>query len=172
MKTFEERYSAWIDGQLPGEEIAAFERELEKTPGAIADKVDARRLGELLRKHVQAPALTNPDFFNHQIQHRIVMDSPVPFAGKERHGWNWSFNRLAWSGSACLLVAAVLFGTIIPEKSPTQSGMSGPPYFAEIVDVRASEPGIWATPVYNPRDNISVVWIDGLDYLPASYKLQ
>ena len=38
MKTFEEKFTAWVDGQLTGPELAAFERELESHPEALAEK--------------------------------------------------------------------------------------------------------------------------------------
>ena len=41
-----------------------------------------------------------------------------------------------------------------------------------MVDARTFEPTISATTVYDPRDNVTVLWLDGLDYLPADYVLQ
>ena len=65
MKTFEERYTAWIDGELEGNVLTAFEQELTRRAAvgeAAADKSDATRLRALLQDHLHAPALTNPDF--------------------------------------------------------------------------------------------------------------
>jgi hypothetical protein len=45
-------------------------------------------------------------------------------------------------------------------------------YFAEIVDVRTEDPNVFASTVYTPTDNVTVLWLEGLDYLPASYALQ
>jgi hypothetical protein len=38
MKTFEEKYTAWIDNRLPDDARIAFERELETVAGAAADR--------------------------------------------------------------------------------------------------------------------------------------
>jgi hypothetical protein len=71
---------------------------------------------------------------------------------------------------ACLLIAGALFKTMIPTNVPGPLDKS--PYFATVVDSRTFDPGISANTVYDPRDNITVLWIDGLDYLPADYALQ
>ncbi len=176
MKTFEERYTAWIDGKLSGPELASFERELETIPEAGDDKVSVQRLGDLLRRHSEAPALSHEDFFSHQIMHRIAAESfaAPPVA---RRWWSWSLPQLVGAGAASLLLAAVLFKTLIPIESTAPLGAAtalypaGSNYFAEIVDVRTSDPGISATTIYDIKDNVTVLWLDGLDYLPASYKL-
>ena len=43
MKPFEEQFTAWTDGKLTGEELAAFERELAQHPEAAADKIEIGR---------------------------------------------------------------------------------------------------------------------------------
>lgn len=164
MKTFEEKYTAWVDGKLSGEELAAFEKELAATPDAAADKAEAQRLGAFLRQHDTPPSLSNGDFFNHQLLHRIAAESADERPA--RRWWNWSLPQLVLAGAASLAIAAALFKTLIPAGSEQRSD-----YFAEIVDARTNDPGISATPVYTPRENVTILWLDGLDYLPASYKL-
>ena len=51
MTTFEERYTAWLDGKLMGPELAAFERELPDREAAEAEKRDLGKLRLLLRRH-------------------------------------------------------------------------------------------------------------------------
>ena len=46
------------------------------------------------------------------------------------------------------------------------------PYFAQVIDARPLAEGVSADTVYTARDNVTVVWLGGLDYLPADYKLQ
>jgi anti-sigma factor RsiW len=167
MKTFEERYTAWIDGKLSAAELADFERELETRPEAAADKKDVERLGHLLRRHADVPSLTNADFFSHQMMARIAADSSETRAVRRHRWWTWSLPQLAMAGAACLLVAGGLFKMMIPVGAVD----AGKPYFAEIVDARTDDPHVSATPVYNAKDNVTVLWLDGLDYLPASYKL-
>ncbi len=171
MKTFEENYTAWIDGKLSGAELAAFERELEGHPDAQADRESALKLGEFLRRNSGGAPLAHPDFFNHQILQRIEAEKNSAPA----RGWEWSWPRFAWAGLAALLVAVFLFKVWIPtESQPLGFAESGSvaPGFAEIVRVRAGDPSISVTPMYDLRDNVTVLWLEGLDYLPASYKLR
>jgi anti-sigma factor RsiW len=168
MKAFEEQFTAWVDGQLTGEELAAFERELASWPDALADRVAAQKLGALLRSQPAAPRLSNPDFFNLQLLQRIEADRPKP----ERRGkapWFWSLPRLAMVGAACLLVAFVLFRTTIPVSSPSDAGS---PYFAQVIETWPADDSISATTVYTPEDNVTVLWLDGLDRVPAEYAIQ
>lgn len=166
MKTFEERYTAWVDGQLSGDALAAFEKELAAQPDAAEDRAAARKLGDLLRSHATAPALANADFFNLQLQQRIEAEIPRPHVAPTRSGsgaFFWPISRLIWAGAACLGLAALLYQTLIP----APSGVEPSNYFAQVVEAWPSDPSISATTVYNPRDNVTVLWLDGLDYLPS-----
>ena len=40
-------------------------------------------------------------------------------------------------------------------------------YFAQVVEAWPSDPSISATTVYNPQDNVTVLWLEGLDYMPS-----
>ena len=44
MKTFEEKWTAWIDGDLTGHELAEFEASLPDLAAAEAEKRDAQKL--------------------------------------------------------------------------------------------------------------------------------
>ena len=169
MKPFEEQFTAWVDGRLSGPELAAFEKELAQHPEAAADKVAARKLGKLLRENPTVPALANADFFNLQIQELIAAERPRQRAGEKAAGWFWSLPRLLIAGATCLLIAGVMFKTLIPTGSPLNET---DPYFAQVVESWTSEPGVSANTVYNPKDNVTVLWLDGLDYIPASYQLK
>ena len=171
MKPFEEQFTAWVDGKLSGAELAAFEKELEQHPGAMTERADAQKLGSLLRANPTAPKLANADFFNLQIQQRIAADQPREAVREKAAGWFWSLPRLLIGGAACLLMAGVMFKTLIPA-GVSESEMETSPYFAQVVESWTSEPGVSANTVYNPKDNVTVLWLDGLDYLPASYQLK
>ncbi len=172
MKAFEEQFTAWVDGQLTGEELAAFERELAAHPEARTDQAAAKKLGELLRRHPSAPPLANPDFFNLQLLQRLEAEQPkVPSGdGRERAPWFWPLSRLAWAGAACLLISFALFRAWIPVGS--SPGQSGAPYFAQVIESWPAEDSISATTVYTPEDNVTVLWIDGLEHVPANYAIQ
>ena len=171
MKPFEEQFTAWVDGKLSGAELAAFEKELERHPEAVEDRANAQKLGAFLRGNPTAPKLTNEDFFNLQIQQRIAADRPRERAGEKASGWFWSLPRLLIAGATCLLIAGVMFTTLIPSGTSV-TGSDESPYFAQVVESWTSEPGVSANTVYNPKDNVTVLWLDGLDYIPASYQLK
>ncbi|RYD76436.1 MAG: hypothetical protein EOP84_16885 [Verrucomicrobiaceae bacterium] len=65
MKTFEERYTAWMNDQLTGPELEAFEKELDQrpVPAGMESERESRLLGDLLRTHLAAPALTRDQVF-------------------------------------------------------------------------------------------------------------
>jgi len=170
MKTFEERFTAYVDGLLEGRDLAEFEKELAAHPDAATDREEALRLRRLLRAHPAAPVLTNPDFFNLQIQQRIAAEQPRARVREPRASF-WSAPRLAWAGGFCLLLAVILYQTLIPSRGPAP-GSSDSLYFAQVVESWPSDPSIYANTVYNPEDNLTVLWLDGLDYLPASYALK
>ena len=122
MKTFEERYTAWIDGQLESGALTAFEQELSRRAAvgdAEADKADAAWLRTLLQNHLQAPELTNPDFFNHQLLQRIEAESPtvrVRGDGRAKPAlFAWGFFRLVAAGAFSLFAAAALYYGLMPQ---------------------------------------------------------
>jgi anti-sigma factor RsiW len=164
MKTFEERYTAWVDGQLEGDALTAFEKELAAHPEAVADRAAARKLGDLLRKYAAAPALSNVDFFSLQLERRIEAEKPVlPLPPEPVRAAGFSiFARFAWAGAFFLLLAGLSFFLLVPHGAPPPSN-----YFAQVVESWPSDPSISATTVYNPQDNVTVLWLDGLDYMPG-----
>jgi hypothetical protein len=167
MKTsdFEIQFTAWLDGRLPAVEVDAFENELRARGfDPAAERAAAEQTSALLVRHSPSPALPNADFFNHQILHRIEQEQRVAEPPARRR---WALPRLAWAGAFSLLVAAAMFKALIPVGASDRS-----PYFATVVDARTYEPTIFASTVYNPRDNVTVLWLDGLDDLPADYALQ
>jgi anti-sigma factor RsiW len=184
MPTFEERYTAWIDGQLAGAELTEFERELE-TRGdravAEADRADAQRLGRFLRS-LPAPVLPNADFFNTQLLQRIAAETaPKAVPAHERPAETaspsfWSLPNLAWAAAACLLLSLAIFqGSHRPtglEGSASQPSPGFASAESEIVSTVTDDPNITATPIRAANDGMTVLWLDGLDYLPASYQLQ
>ena len=166
MKPFEEQFTAWVDDKLEGAELAEFEKELAARPEAVAEKEEAQRLRDFLRAHPTAPRLSNPDFFNHQLMQQIAADLPRPVEKKQR---TFSLlNQLAWAGAFCLAIAFSLYKTTIPHTVPSSPDSK---YFAQVVEAWPSDPSISATTVYNAQDNVTVVWLDGLEYIPASIAL-
>ncbi len=162
MKTFEERHTAWLDGLLSGDSLTAFEQELIERGEAPTDRVDFAKFQAFLRTHAAAPMMDGADFFNHQLLEKITAPSgavrPVRF---------WALPRLAWFGGLSLTASVALFLAIIPKKSETHSQSA---YIAQVISARSADPQISAT-AFQTRsdqpDNMTVVWLDGLDYVPA-----
>src|SRR5206468_11108200 len=74
MKTFEEKWTAWLDRQLSGRELAEFEASLPDKAAAEVEKADARKLRQLLKQQLGARTLTNEEFFSHQVRERIAQE--------------------------------------------------------------------------------------------------
>lgn len=162
---FEANFTAWLDGQLEPEQVAAFELEMRgRGFDPAAERAAADGMRGLLRTHAAAPELGHAEFFQHQLMRRIEQDERSPRAA----GAWWKFPRLVWAGAFCLLVAAVLFRALIPVGPQPVGG----DYFATVVDARTYEPGISVDTVYDPRNNVTVLWLDGLDFMEGDIVAQ
>jgi len=170
MKPFEEQFTAWVDGKMTAAERTAFEKQLEEHPEAQAEKEATLKLGRLLREHPTAPPLGNADFFNHQLSQRIAAETPRPAAVEKKRAFFWSIPRLAFAGAACMGIAAVLYATIIPHGPAEIQRQST--YFARVVESWPTDPNVSASTVYNPADDVTVVWLDGLKPIPATYAMK
>ena len=78
MKTFEEKWTAWLDGHLTGRELAEFEASLPDKAAAETERADAKKLSTLLKRELAAHALTNEEFFSHQVRERIAREGVAP----------------------------------------------------------------------------------------------
>ena len=169
MKPFEERYTAWIDGLLEGEELAAFEAELASHPElamefAEADRVGARSLGSLLRTHAgceSGPAFADGEAFTREVVARIEEGRRAEMDA----AWQRHWRRVVWAGCGCFATAAVLFVTlVVPEMRKPIPGADE--YFAKILNAQAGE-GITAVAYHDSDANVTVLWLDGMDYMPG-----
>ena len=82
MKTFEEKWTAWLDGELRGKELAEFEASLPDRAAAEAEKLETQKLGGLLKQQLRAPAMGNEEFFNHQLRERIEAEDAKGSTGR------------------------------------------------------------------------------------------
>src|ERR1041385_4069206 len=111
MKTFEEKWTAWVDGQLTGRELSEFEASLPDKAAAEAEKAGVLKLGELLKRELSARTLTNEEFFSDQLRENVarLRERSRATAGQSRGArstW-WTIPRLLWTGAASLAVFLV-----------------------------------------------------------------
>src|SRR4249919_2587858 len=147
MKTFEEKWTAWLDGQLTGKELAEFEASLPDKTAAELEKQDALKLGAFLKEQLRAPAMQNAEFFNHQLHQQIASESApagLPVESRARETW-WSISRLLWTGATSLAIFAVCTFFVMREKP--SSGQST--YLTQIINARVA-------PAVSPNATISM----------------
>lgn len=169
MKTFEEKWTAWLDGELRGKELAEFEASLPDRAAAEAEKLEAQKLGMLLKEQLSAHAMGNEDFFNHQLRERIERESaPERSSGLSRPRFSWTIGRLVWSGATALALFAVCTFFVMRSREPADQSQ----YLSQILKARV-DPGMSPYATYSSfqtkEDKVTVLWVDGLQSLPAEY---
>jgi len=168
MKTSEEKWTAWLDGQLSGRELAEFEASLSDKAAAEAEKADARKLGALLKRELGVSALTNEEFFSHQLRERI-RESSVPSVEPEaKPSMWWTIPRLLWTGTASLAVFLIFTIFVIRDKNPAEESQ----YLTQILNARVDpvvSPNATVSMFEVKQDRVTVLWTEGLQSLPADY---
>src|SRR5437660_12643213 len=93
MKTFEEKWTAWVDGELAGRELAEFEASLPDKAAAEAEKAGAIKLRKLLKHELGVRTLANEEFFSHQLREKIAQESSeipqAPRGGRVKSATWW-----------------------------------------------------------------------------------
>src|SRR5215470_3422445 len=168
MKTFEEKWTAWLDGQLSGRELSEFEASLPDKAAAEAEKADAKKLSALLKRELGISALTNEEFFSHQLHERI-RESSVSSVEREARGstW-WTIPRLLWTGTASLTVFLIFTMLVMRDKNPTEESQ----YLTQILNARVDpvvSPNATVSMFEVKQDRVTVLWTEGLQSLPADY---
>jgi anti-sigma factor RsiW len=171
MKTFEEKWTAWLDGQLSGRELAEFEASLPDKAAAEAEKTDARKLRQLLKQELAARALTNEEFFSDQVRQRIAQESGetsrTSRGRMETSTW-WTIPRLLWTGAVGLAVFLLCTVLVMREKTPTEESQ----YLTQILNARVDpvvSPNATVSIFEVKQDRVTVLWTEGLQSLPADY---
>src|SRR6266705_5751287 len=169
MKTFEENWTAWLDGQLSGRELSEFEASLPDKAAAEAEKAGARKLGELLKRELSARTLTNEEFFSHQLREKIarLREAPARRARETRSTW-WTIPRLLWTCALSLAVFLVFTVFVMREKNPAEESQ----YLTQILNARVDpvvSPNATVSIFEVKQDRVTVLWTEGLQSLPADY---
>src|SRR5262245_17201860 len=134
MKSFEEKWTAWIDDQMSEAERAEFEASLPDQAAAEAEKNQAHKLGALLKEELQPRAMGNEEFFRHQLRSRIAAEAGRSAASPRtdaRESW-WTIRRLLWTGATSLALFAVCTYFVMREK-PAQDQSQ---YLTQILNAR------------------------------------
>jgi len=168
MKTFEEKWTAWIDGELTGNELVEFEASFSDRAAAEAEKRGAQKLGVLLKVELKADIMANAEFFSYQLRGRIDHEETVPARRGDRESSWWTIPRLFWSGATALALFLVV--AIVATRHQDGGGQSD--LTSQILQARVD-------PVVNPNatitvfeaneDRVTVLWTEGLQSLPADY---
>jgi hypothetical protein len=167
MKTFEEKWTAWLDGQLTGKELIDFEASLPDKAAAEAEKSEAHKLGSFLKEQLGAQVLSNADFFSHQLRERIARET----ATQDRHGersTRWTIRRLVWSGATSLAIFLICAFLVMREKNPGEQSE----YLTQILNTRvdpAISPNATISIFETKQDKVTVLWTEGLQSLPSDY---
>ena len=167
MKTIEEKWTAWIDDQLTGRELEEFLVSLPDKSAAEAEKQSAKQLGSFLRE--QAVTLSNADFFSHQLRERLNRENDPARSERDavQTGW-WTIRRLLWGGVTSLAVFALCMVVVLREKTPPSQSQ----YLTEILTYRVDptvSPNATISMFQKKEDRVTVLWVDGLQSLPAEY---
>ena len=159
MKTFEQKFTAWLDGALSAEESLAFEKE---HPSVLKDGSDLLKLKSFMKENLVPAELSHPEFFNAQIIARIEHETR-----RRRLGRSWfSLPRLVWGGIASLATGVALFAVLIPhgDLSNPRSG-----YVAEVLKAKTADPKVKAT--VDSQKDMTIIKLEGLQNLPADKDL-
>jgi len=169
MKTFEEKWTAWIDGQLTGHDLAEFEASLPDLAAAEAEKRDAQKLGAFLKEHLPCRAMGNEEFFHHQLRERIANDTAVPTSQSAGGGrvW-WPIRRLVWVGATALALFGGVTFFVMREKPATDQSQ----YLSQILNARVDpvvSPNATITMFESKEDKVTILWVEGLQSLPSEF---
>src|SRR4051812_34293744 len=169
MKTFEEKWTAWIDGELAGEELAVFEAALPDRAAAETEKRDALKLTTFLKDHLPCHAMGNEEFFSHQLRERIAEETggsrARESADEPRASW-WPIGRLAWVGSTAIAIFSLFAFFVMRDKPQTDQSQ----YLSQILNARVDpvvSPNATITMFESKEDRVTVLWVDGLQSLPS-----
>jgi hypothetical protein len=165
MKAFEEKWTAWLDGKLSGKELAQFEDSLGDKAVAETERLEAKKLGALLKQELGADVLSNADFFSHQI-HEAIQREEAAGDRQTRSTW-WSIPRLAWAGTTSLAIFIVCAFFVMQEEAQPPSD-----YLTQIVTAKldpTANPYATTSVLEAKKDRVTVLWVEGLQSLPADY---
>jgi hypothetical protein len=124
-----------------------------------SDDREWEKTRNLLREHLTVPPLTNPDFINSRVLEAIEREErPRPAAS------GWSLRWLFWSGATALLMAGLLTAVLMPREFGLRSHDE---FISQVISARAEMPQLSVTGFQVPDGRGVVLWMEGVDYIPA-----
>ena len=151
MKTFEQLFTAWVDGALTKEEADAFEKQ---HPELLKERDDMSKLKKLLQDNLVPAEFAHSEFFTSQLMEQIVPE--------ERSLPSWfRVPRLAWGGIGSFAAALLLFLLFIPHNKFSAPNTE---YVAEVLKTTTTDPKISAT--VDSEKGITLIKLDGVDKVP------
>jgi anti-sigma factor RsiW len=170
MKTFEEKWTAWLDDELSGKELLDFEASLPDRAAAEAERSEALKLRAFLKEQLSARAMGNEEFFHHQLRRRIetddVRESKPHKTSEPRPAW--PLGRLVWMGATSFALFLICAVVVMRQKEPADQSQ----YLSQILNARvdpATSPNATVSIFQTKEDKVTVLWVDGLQSLPAEY---
>jgi hypothetical protein len=167
MKTFEENWTAWLDGELTGKALVEFEASLPDRAAAEAEKRDAKKLGKLLKQELGASSFANEEFFSHQISERIARDEAAHGSEGSTSTW-WTVPRFLWTGATAVALFMLFTIFVVKDKTPAEPSQ----YLSQVLNARvdpAVSPDATITMFESKDARVTVLWTEGLQSLPADY---
>jgi hypothetical protein len=165
MKTFEEKWTAWLDDKLTGSELTEFEASLPDLAAAQAEKRDARKLATLLKEQLSTRAMNNEEFFHHQLREQINRETAM----HEREvAPGWTIRRLFWTGATSFALFLICTFFVLREKNAGEQSQ----YLSQILNARVDpvvSPNATISMFESKEDRVTVLWVEGLQTLPPEY---
>jgi hypothetical protein len=170
MKTFEEKWTAWVDDQLAGKELAEFEATLPDKAAAEIEKRAAKKLGSLLKRELGPQQMHNADFFSHQLRERIDRDEREDSPAYDEDGISFwrPIRRLVWAGATSVAIFIAIAVFVMRDNQPAEPSQ----YLTQIMGAKldpATGPDATITIFDSKEHRVTVLWTEGLKSLPAEF---
>jgi hypothetical protein len=90
--------------------------------------------------------------------------------GPARRRSFWSLPGMAFSGASLLVLSTILYFAAVP--NTRREVRHHQDYVKNILNARSDDPAITATSFHSKENNVNVLWLDGLGYMPRDHKLK
>jgi anti-sigma factor RsiW len=160
------KLAMWLDDELHGEELAAFEAGAGSQPELRAARAEVRRCRELLGSALPAAEEPPyPDFFNHRVARAIHALAPQPAVVRRRFSWSSLVMPLA----ACAGMALAFWLGVKSHAAPADVVVAGAPRAIPVEPfVYTPESGVMAEYFASTKASATVIVLNGVAAIPDS----